>query len=66
VSAGEKKKKRGRRGVGCCGKEERAAGPAGPKDKLSVFSFFFSKPFSKQFFFKRIQTKILQTFHKIL
>jgi hypothetical protein len=41
VSAGEKKKKRGRRGVGCCGKGE-----------LSVFFLFLFQTLFKTIFFQ--------------
>jgi hypothetical protein len=63
VSAGEKKKKRGRRGAGRCGKGDRAAGPAGPKGKLSTF-FLFPNLFQNNSFLNESKPKSFKLFTK--
>jgi hypothetical protein len=47
------------------GKGRRAVGPLGQKVRL-FFSFSFPNLFQYNSFSNQIQTKILQTFHKIL
>jgi hypothetical protein len=66
VSAGEEKEKGKRRCGPLRGRAIEGYWAEVPKGKARLIFFLFSKAFSNQFFSYQIQTKNLQTFHKIL